>query len=183
MNLQYDTDRLILKVLHENDANKVLNFYIENERFFSPYEPLKLDNFYTIEFQRKALFFEYQQMLQGKSIRFYIFHKQNLSKIIGSVNFNNIIRGAFLSCQIGYKFDHSYQKKGYAKESIQKCIHIMFQDCSLHRIEAMIMPTNRNSIHLAEKLGFHYEGLSSSYANINGIWQDHARYALINYSR
>ncbi|BCN28745.1 GNAT family N-acetyltransferase [Anaeromicropila herbilytica] len=180
MKLQYETNRLCLKVLPTNEASKVLTFYLENQEHLRPYEPSKLPSFYTIAFQEKTLEYEYKQMLQMKHIRYYIFEKENMNRIIGCISISNIIRGAFLSCQLGYKIDHRHQKKGYATESISKCIDIIFSDYSLHRMEAMIMPSNSASIHLIEKLGFHYEGLSPSFAKINGEWEDHRRYSLIN---
>lgn len=180
MQLVVETERLVLKVLHENEAIKVLRFYEENDDYFKPYEPARTQNFYTIGFQQTSLRYEYNQMIKSKSLRYYIFEKNKPNEIIGTICFSNIIKGAFSSCQIGYKLDHNYFRKGYATESIEKCLSILFKDYGLHRIEAYIMPTNLPSLRLIEKLGFTYEGTCISYANIDGKWEDHKRYALIN---
>jgi len=45
-------------------------------------------------------------------------------------------------------------------------------------LEANIQPRNTRSIKLAERCGFRHEGLSRHYLRINGIWQDHERYAI-----
>jgi ribosomal-protein-alanine N-acetyltransferase len=52
----------------------------------------------------------------------------------------------------------------------------------MHRIDAYIMPNNTDSLRLIERLSFHYEGFSQSFARINGIWTDHKHYALVNSS-
>lgn len=180
MKLYYETDRLLLKVLNESDALNVLNFYIQNNEFFSPYEPARLHNFYTLAFWEAALHYEYQQILKSKALRYYVYKKDNPSDIIGTVCFSNITRGAFLSCQLGYKLHHNYIGHGYATESILNCIDIAFREYCLHRIEAYIMPSNQPSIRLIEALGFMFEGIATSYANINGRWEDHLQYSLLN---
>lgn len=174
------TDRLSLRVLDETDASMVLDFYQRNTEFFEPVEPLRTNNFYTIAFQKAALYYEYNQIASLKSLRYYVFLKEHSNKIIGTICFSNIIKGSFMSCQIGYKFDHDFQKKGYATEAIKHCITILFDHLGMHRIEANILPSNTSSINLIEKLGFHNEGIAVSSAKILGEWKDHVRYALIN---
>ncbi len=174
------TDRLVLSILPNSEADKVLAFYENNKDFFEPWEPEREPNFYTISYQRITLSIEYNLMLQTKALRFWAFEQDNLHNIIGTVNFYNILRGPYSTCQIGYKFDQNHTGKGYALESIQAGMDLLFQEYHIHRIEANIMPSNRPSIHLIEKLGFSYEGLAVSCIKVNGQWQDHSRYAYIN---
>ena len=56
----------------------------------------------------------------------------------------------------------------------------MFTEKRLHRIEANIIPRNIASIKAIEKAGFIYEGISKKYLNINGVWEDHLHYVLLN---
>jgi len=180
MQINYNTERLILKILHPNEADKVLSFYENNKEHFEPWEPERDPNFYTLPYQRLSLSIEYNLMLQSKLLRYWIFLCDNPQTIIGSVNFYNIIRGSYYTCQLGYKFDQGHLNRGYALESITAGMRILFSDHKIHRIEANIMPQNIRSIHLIEKLGFSYEGLSKSSIHINHKWEDHARYAYIN---
>lgn len=173
------TDRLILKVLNQNDANKVLDFYIRNKDFFEEFEP-RTSNFYTLAFQKAALSYENSLMIKSKALRYYVFEQCNPDKIIGTVSFSNIIRGSFMSCQLGYKFDQLFLRRGYATEALDQCIYIIFHDYKLHRIEAYIKPSNLPSIHLIEKFGFQYEGIAYQSIKIRDKWEDHFRYARIN---
>jgi len=67
-------------------------------------------------------------------------------------------------------------------EAIQKGIEIMFNEFGLHRIEANIMPGNKPSLRVVEKLGFYNEGLAYKYLKINGKWEDHIHMVLLNES-
>jgi len=175
-----DTQRLELKILHEDAASLVLSFYEDNKVTFEPWEPKRAENFYTLSYQKASLAAEYQQMLESKFLRYWLFLKDYPDTIIGSVCYYNILKGAYQSCSLGYKMNQQYGQQGFAFESIQKTISIMFQEYHLHRIEAFIMPNNLPSIKLIEKLNFSYEGISYSYASVKGFWTDHKRYSLIN---
>jgi ribosomal-protein-alanine N-acetyltransferase len=53
-----------------------------------------------------------------------------------------------------------------------------FEELGLHRVQVAIIPRNRNSRRVVEKLGLREEGLAERYLEINGVWEDHVRYAL-----
>lgn len=182
MQMTCTTDHLILSILYPNDAEKVLLFYDKNKNFFEPWEPERETNFYTLSYQRLSLAVEHKLIMNSKLLRYWIFHQKDPNKIIGTVNFYNIIRGSYSCCQLGYKLDREYIGNGFALESVQAGMELLFEEYGLHRIEANIMPSNDRSIKLIEKLGFSYEGLSKSSIQINSRWEDHARYALICYS-
>lgn len=176
----YATDRLILKPLTKEAAPLVLSFYEDNKSLFEPWEPTRSHNFYTLSYHKASLSAEYNQMAEGKLMRFWVFLKDNPDEIIGSVCFQNFLREPYLSSCLGYKFSRRYLHQGYAQESIIKGIAILFEEYRMHRIEAYIMPDNIPSKALIERLSFQYEGISYAYARINGSWTDHLRYSLIN---
>lgn len=176
----YETERLLLKPLNKEAAPLVLSFYEDNKSLFEPWEPIRSLNFYTLSYHKASLTAECNQMTEGKLMRYWVFLKDNPEEIIGTFCFQNLLREPYLSCSLGYKFSHRYLHQGYALESIRKGIEINFKDYRMHRIEAFIMPGNDPSQRLIEKLSFQYEGISYSYARVNGIWVDHMRYSLIN---
>ena len=180
MPVSFDTPRLAIRQLNKDAANLVLDFYWENRSLFEPWEPKRVSPFYTLPYQKASLSAEYYQMLEGKLLRYWVFLKEQPDEIIGSFCFQNFLRGPYKSCSLGYKFSGKYHHQGYARESIQKGLELLFDEYPVHRIEAFVMPDNHPSIRLIERLGFTYEGLSYSYANINGSWADHRRYSLIN---
>lgn len=180
MYLTYETDRLILKILSKDAAPMVLKFYEDNKEHFEPWEPQRSYNFYTLAYQKASLSAEAMQMSEGKLLRFWVFLKNNPDEIIGTVCFQNILKEPYCSCTIGYKFSRRHLHQGYAMESIRKASQIIFTEYQMHRIEAYILPNNTPSLRLIERLGYHYEGISLSFARIGGKWADHMRYSLIN---
>jgi [ribosomal protein S5]-alanine N-acetyltransferase len=177
---EFETDRLILKVLNKSYAKVVMDYYIHNKKFLEEWEPIKVDEFYTLRYQEDSLEKDLINIENGNMLRLWIFKKDEPNRIIGSIGFSNIVRGAFLSCHLGYKLDESEINKGLITEAIKKGTDIMFNEYKLHRIEANIMPKNLRSLKVVEKLGFYNEGLAKKYLKINDIWEDHIHMVLLN---
>lgn len=178
----YETQRLILKTIDESYGKSVVDYYMRNRDFLHEWEPKREEYFYRIEYQNDLLRKDQIDMDEGRLLRLWLFKKEDkmLQKIIGTISFSNIIRGAFQSCFLGYKLDECEINKGYATEAVGKGIDIMFDEYMLHRIEANIMPRNKRSIRVVEKLGFFSEGISRKYLKINGVYEDHIHMVLLN---
>ena len=175
----YETEHLILKKLTKKNADEVLEYFQRNKEFLEEWEMIRGDEFYTIEFQESQLEKEQDLIERGSMVKLWIYKKEE-DKIIGSIAFSNIVRGAFLSCHLGYKLDKDEINKGYITEAVRRGIDIVFDDMKLHRIEANIMPKNKQSLRIVEKLGFYNEGLAYKYLKINGKWEDHTHMVLLN---
>lgn len=179
MYFQYETNRLILRILNSHDAKKVLQFQVENRELFEKYEPDRPENFYTLSHQESLLRFEYKLAMKLSTVRFYVFLKNDPAKVIGTVCFHNITRPFYSCTEVGYKFAASAHHQGYATEALQKGIEIMRDELGIHRINARVMPVNLPSIHLLERLGFEREGLERESIFLHGVWEDHLRFGLI----
>lgn len=177
---QYETERLILKVLDDSYADIVLDYYNRNKDFLGEWEPIRDASFYEAAYHRNQLQDDAISIGRGNALRLWVFKKDDGDKTIGAIAFNNIVRGAFLSCHLGYKLDKDEVNKGYAAEAINKGIEIIFNEYKLHRIEANIMPKNKASLRVVEKLGFYNEGLAYKYLKIHGQWEDHIHMVLLN---
>ena len=53
-----------------------------------------------------------------------------------------------------------------------------FEELHLHRLEIGIVPRNRNSRRVMEKLQIREEGVAVRFLEINGAWEDHVRYGI-----
>ena len=53
-----------------------------------------------------------------------------------------------------------------------------FEQLMLHRLQVAIVPRNAASLRVVEKLGLRREGLAERYLEINGVWEDHYRFAI-----
>ncbi len=179
MENMYITERLVIKLLDETSAPNVLSFYQENQKLFEPWEPTHAAQFYTLNYQKSLLIAERNLAARSQSIRYFVFEKQNLSTIIGSIHFYHLMRYPNCSCKLGYKLAATAWHKGYAFEAISCLLPIMFRTYHLHRIEAEVMPNNHRSIELMKRLNFTYEGITRQSCEINGRFEDHCRYSLL----
>ena len=58
---------------------------------------------------------------------------------------------------LGYRFMKRYWGQGIATEAGQACLHLGFDVLALPRIIALVLPENKASIRVLEKLAFQYE--------------------------
>ncbi|MFZ5965645.1 MAG: GNAT family N-acetyltransferase [Bacillota bacterium] len=178
----YETERLVLKTIDETKAQQVLDYYARNKEFLRKWEPSRDETFFTLDCHRESLLRDMDSITRGDTFRLWIYKKEDTSfeKIIGTIGLSNIVRGAFLSCFLGYKLDKDEVNKGYMKEALGKTIEIAFGELKLHRIEANIIPENIASRKVIEALGFYHEGVAKKYLRINGAWEDHIHMVLRN---
>jgi ribosomal-protein-alanine N-acetyltransferase len=57
-------------------------------------------------------------------------------------------------------------------------LRFAFEDLGLHRVEVAIVPRNRPSRRVVDKLALREEGVAVRYLEIDGQWEDHVRYAI-----
>lgn len=178
--LQLNTERLVLSVVKNVNPEELLRYFTQNEAQWRQWLPQSDPSYFTLPYYREKLKQEVGQLINGTAIRFYLFLPHQPTQIIGDVHFSNIIYGAFQSCFLGYKVANIHSNQGYITEALKTAIPYLFSRLKLHRIEANIMPHNLASIKVVEKLGFYNEGLARKYLKINGIWQDHYHYVMLN---
>lgn len=97
---------------------------------------------------------------------------------LGEVNLSNVVRGAFQSGHIGYWVDSAHAGQGYCPEAVVVLARYAFDELALHRIQISIVPRNHASRRVTEKLGLRDEGVAVEYLQIDGVWEDHVRYAI-----
>ncbi len=98
--------------------------------------------------------------------------------LVGEVNLSSIQRGPLQSAYVGYWVDRAQAGRGYVPEAVVVVFRYAFEDLNLHRLQISIIPRNRPSRRVAEKLGLRDEGVAVRYLEINGRWEDHIRYAI-----
>ena len=180
--LELHTERLTLKVLGSAYASRVLAYLVRNRAFFKEWNPATAEDHFSLAYQEQRLRNELALAEDGWMLRLHFFERADSAyeKVIGDLALNNIIRGAFQSCHLGYKIDEGHLNKGVMTEAIRGAIAYAFGEMKLHRIEANIMPRNQRSRRVVEKLGFEEEGLARKYLKINGVWEDHIHYVILN---
>ena len=177
--MRYETERLVLRSLSRRDAPLLLDYLVRNRDFLSEWEPVRDEAYYTLPSMLELIRAEHADHRRQSAMKLHI-SKKGEKRIIGYVGLSNIVRGAFLSCFAGCRLDTDEINRGYMTEAMREVIRVAFDGMGLHRIEANIIPRNVRSRRVVEKLGFTLEGMSRKYLRINGVWEDHLHYVLLN---
>ena len=99
-------------------------------------------------------------------------------RLAGEVSLGSVQRGPFQSAYIGYWVDAALAGQGLTPEGVAAVIRYGFDTLGLHRLEAAIVPRNLASRRVAEKLELREEGTSLRFLQIQGVYEDHIRYAI-----
>lgn len=179
---QLRSTRLLLQPPHPRLSTAVCAYFKRNRAHLEPWSPSVRPVFYTTAFHDEKIQLELLQMQEKRLVKFWLFKRSDpeLSRPIGHVSVSNLVWGAFRSGFLGYSLDQTETSQGYTTEAIAASIAFLFGELRLHRIEANIMPGNKASLRVVQKLGFECEGLSPKYLKINGVWEDHLHYVIRN---
>lgn len=99
-------------------------------------------------------------------------------RFAGEVSLGNVQRGPFQMAYIGYWIDEAWAGRGLVPEGVVLLMGFAFDELRLHRLEAAIVPRNTASRRVAEKLGLRDEGTAKAFLQIQGVYEDHVRYAI-----
>lgn len=178
--LRLESRRLVLRPLVPSDFPEWRSLRAANEDWLLPWEPRRPAAEYDPARSKAA--FEHRcaardrEVAAGVSFGFALVHRQQL---IGEVNLNSILRGASQIGTIGYWVAHAHAGNGFVAEGVVAVLAFAFDALALHRIEICIVPRNHNSLRVVEKLGIPCEGLARGLVEINGVWEDHLRFAIL----
>jgi [ribosomal protein S5]-alanine N-acetyltransferase len=174
------SDRLFLRIGIQEDIPQILKYFKENREYLTPFYPAWGESFFTKEYWQYQVEGNFLEFINDHSLKLFISHKKNPTKIIGTVNFSNFVRGAAHFCFVGYSLAQAEQGKGYMTESLKVATDYVFRELNMHRIMANYMPHNQRSGNVLKRLGFVVEGYARDYLMINGQWQDHILTSLTN---
>ncbi|EGJ11271.1 GNAT family N-acetyltransferase [Rubrivivax benzoatilyticus] len=174
-----ETSRLNLLTPEEVSAEAVQRYFVANRAFLADWEPRRSDDYYDLPTISKMVEAQQEQFRARTGVNFYL-TRQGSAEVIGTIGFSNIVYGCFLSCFLGYRSSQGNEGQGLMQEGLRAAIRWVFESLQLHRIEANVMPRNLASKRVLERLGFELEGSSRKYLKINGVWEDHQHYVLLN---
>ncbi len=114
----------------------------------------------------------------GTGYGFGIFVGAGGKRFAGEINLSSVQRGPYQNAYVGYWIDEALAGNSYVPEAFAVLCRYAFEELGLHRLQASIIPRNRASHRVVEKLGLRDEGTALRYLEIDGVWEDHVRYAI-----
>lgn len=146
--------------------------------FLTPWEPTWPGDDLTRAAFRRRLRRHAQEIENDESYAFLVFREAD-NILVGGLTLGQVRRGVAQAATLGYWMGVPYAGKGWMSQSVRAATGFAFTVLRLHRIEAACLPHNEASVRLLERIGFQREGMARAYLRINGVWQDHLLYALL----
>ena len=169
--------RVMLRPLVPQDFPAWREVRQRNEAWLTPWEPRRPLPQFDPTVNRNAFASRCaardRDSAAGLSFGFGLFHDD---RFCGEVNINHILRGAIQTGTIGYWIDERCAGRGLVAEGVVVVAEFAFERLWLHRLEICVVPRNRNSRRVMEKLAIREEGVAVRALEINGVWEDHVRY-------
>jgi ribosomal-protein-alanine N-acetyltransferase len=170
--------RVRLRPLREDDYEAWREVRTRCRDWLLPWEPRPAGAPYPSEdrasFVARCAIRERERQL-GTGYAFGIFVN---GRFAGEVNLSSIQRGPFQNGYVGYWIDRLEAGRGYVPEACVVLFRFAFEELGLHRLQISIIPRNRASRRVAQKLWLRGEGIALRYLEIDGRWEDHVRYAI-----
>jgi [ribosomal protein S5]-alanine N-acetyltransferase len=170
--------RVVLRTLTDNDFEGWSEVRVRCHDWLVPWEPrvagtaLPPEDFRN--FSARCALRERERQL-GSGFGFGIFVG---GRFAGELTLSSIQRGPFQCASVGYWIDEALAGRGYVPEGVVACLRFAFDELALHRVEISIIPRNAASRRVVEKLEIRLEGIAERLLSIDGVWEDHARYAI-----
>ena len=175
------TARLRLVAADASMAAALLDFHERNRAHLAPWDPPTEPGFFTEAVQSRRLHDAATAFATGTGFRYLLQPIGDPSRVIGSINFSNIMRSAFQSCNLVYALDQQFEGQALMTEALRCAIGEVFSPrINLHRIQAAYRLENWRSAEVLKRLKFHDEGVCPDYLFIDGLWRVHRLVALLN---
>lgn len=146
--------------------------------FLTPWEPTWPGDDLTKASFRRRVQRAQKEVENDEAYPFLVFRDDDV--LVGGLTLGQVKRGVVQATTLGYWVGAPFAGKGYMSRAVRAAIGFAFDTLRLHRIEASCLPHNKASIRLLERNGFTREGFARAYLRINGVWQDHLLFALLD---
>lgn len=168
-----------MRLLSPDDRAEFVRVHQVSRELFDQWSPLMLEEQTFDDLFTQQLAGGERGMAEGTGYRFVGMLPDG--RIAGFFNLSQIVRSAFENAIVSWRVNAEVARQGFGTEGVRAMVDFAFDPSSsglqLHRLQANIIPGNLPSIRVAEKNGFHMEGLAKNYLKIAGVWHDHRMYA------
>ncbi len=160
-----------------DDAPALARLVRENRQFLAPWEPLRDETWFTDDGQHDEVAYLLERAELGLTVPRVVVAD---GEVVGRITLNNVVRGAFQSCSLGYWLAERATGRGLATAAVAEMLRVAFDELGLHRVEAGTLRHNVASQRVLARHGFRRFGLAPQYLRIAGRWQDHVLFQLLD---
>ncbi|HJV99756.1 MAG TPA: GNAT family N-acetyltransferase [Arthrobacter sp.] len=172
------TGTIHARVLRPSDAERMAAAYQHNRDHLAPWEPERAEGFFTSERQGQIIASKLALHAAGSEVPLVLVDGE---RVVGALTLTGIVRGPFLSANLGYWVDKDCNGRGIGSAAVAFALDYARQELGLHRVQAATLTHNAASQKILERAGFDEIGLAPGYLKIAGSWQDHILYQRVLY--
>lgn len=182
--VRLEHERTAIRPFGRADLDDLLALRRANRGFMAPFEADREEAFFTRAAQSREITLDAEAWSTGTGYAFAVLARGDADageahdRLVGRIALSNVVRGPWQNCTLGYWIDEASNRRGHATSAVRLACRFAFEHAGLHRVQPAIMPRNRRSARVVEKVGFRHEGLARRYLRIAGVWEDHDLYAL-----
>lgn len=183
-----ENDRVYLRPPRLRDYPQWSKVRSASRAFLEPWEPTWGEDALSRGIYRDRTIRMARDWRADVAYGFHIFEHRGLTtggeklttdRLVGGVNLNGVRRGVAQVANIGYWLGETYARRGLMSAALSLILPFAFHDLHLHRVEAACLGSNDASQRLLRKFGFQQIGIAHSCLKINGRWQDHMLFDLV----
>lgn len=158
-----------IRLLRAGDGPALARAYVRNREHLAPWEPSRPESWFTEQTQERNVTRRLVEHRQGVTLPFVLVDGD---RVVGTMTVGGIVRGPFLSGNVGYWVDGGCTGRGVATAAVAHVVAACRQD-GLHRVQAGTLLHNAASQTVLRRNGFERIGVARRYLRIAGAWQDH----------
>ena len=166
-----------VRLVAPEDVPELTEVLRRNREFLAPWDPERDDRYFTEDGQRQVVSEVLDKHAGGSALPLVIVAG---GSVVGRINVNDVVRGAFQSGHLGYWVDRAVNGRGIATAAVAAAVRLGFGELGLHRLQAGTLPHNTGSQRVLTRNGFTEIGLAPRYLRIAGRWQDHVLYQRVD---
>ncbi|WP_284987949.1 GNAT family protein [Arthrobacter sp. fls2-241-R2A-172] len=167
---------LTLRPLEFQDAGPLAAAYTRNREHLAPWDPQRSEEFFSEVGQARDVEAKLNLFAAGSEVPWVITAGQ---RVIGRITLSGLVRGPFLSANMGYWIDQEFTGRGLASASVGHVLTMAADELGLHRVQAATLVHNLASQAVLKRSGFERIGMAPEYLQIAGKWQDHVLFQRI----
>jgi len=169
-----------IRLVAVEDTAEITALVTSNQEFLAPWEPVRSADYASEATQRQLIEDALARHAIGSAVPLVI---TEAGSIVGRINLNDIVRGAFQSAHLGYWVSQDHNGRGVATAAVGAAVELAFGHYALHRVQAGTLLHNRGSRRVLQRNGFTEIGRAPRYLKIAGEWQDHLLFQRISDQR
>jgi ribosomal-protein-alanine N-acetyltransferase len=163
-----------IRALSHDDVPDLTRLVVQNRAFLEPWEPARDEDYYTERAQAAIV----DALLAAPDGQAFVILDHD-GAMAGRITLSGIVRGPFLSGNVGYWVSADRNGKGLATAAVSELVAHAFGELGLHRLQAGTLLHNTGSQTVLQRCGFTRFGMAERYLRIDGRWQDHVLFQVL----